>query len=587
MSIVSQEIPVGRSQVSNLWSLLFAFASGLLAILMLLLVLYPIGAMFVRELLPDGAVNVKAFHIVLGAPAFWHAARNTVIVLVASGILSILIGTIFAWLNERTDAQMGFISKFLPVLPLLVPSVAMSIGWIFLAQETSGFLNVFLRWLAGFAGMEITRGPLNISTWGGLIFVYVLHLVPFSYLIVSVAFRNLDPAYEEAARMSGAGRLRVFFRISAASVLPAIMNSALLVTIVGIAMYSVPAIIGSVARIEVLSVMTVHMVRGSYPPRIAEGVVISLVLTVVVLGVWGIQRWMSGKQRHATIGGKAGGTSLVELGVWKWVARIVVLAFVAASTVLPFAALLLVALQPFWSPIVDLTTLSLQHFEKLFQTGITYRALTTSLTLGVVGATIGMIVAAVLMEYARDRGGWRANAVLGIVRLPGAIIHVVLGVGFLIVLGAPPFNLQGTALILLLAYIVIYMPQAATAAGSAIEQVGGELIEAGRMAGAGKGRVFGRVTLPLILPGLAAGWAMIFVVMIGDLTASALLAGTNNPVVGFVILDIWENGLYSALAAFAALISMISTAVVMLVLYLGRGGRSEQAGSFSGRITAN
>lgn len=585
MSLLSQAPAVGRSPSRNLANLLFELASGALAIAMLLLVLYPIGAMFVRELLPHGSLNLQAFRVVLGAPAFWDAARNTLIVLVASGILSILLGTIFAWLNERTDAQMGFVSKFLPVLPLLVPSVAMSIGWIFLAQETSGFLNVFLRWLAGLSGIHMTQGPLNISTWGGLIFVYTLHLVPFSYLIVSVAFRNLDPAYEEAARMSGAGRLRVFFRISSASVLPAILNSVLLVTIVGIAMYSVPVIIGSVARIDVLSVMTVNLIRGVYPPRTAEGVVISLILTVVVLGVWGIQRWMSGKQQHAMIGGKAGGTSLVELGAWKWVARAVVLAFVAASTILPFAALLLVAVQPFWSPYVDLSTLSLQHFQNLFEASITKRALITSLSLGVIGATIGMMVAAVLMEYSRDRGGWRANAVLGITRLPGAVINVVLGVGFLIVLGAPPFNLQGTALILLLAYIVIYMPQAATAAGSAIEQVGGELIEAGRMAGAGKGRVFGRITMPLILPGLAAGWAMIFVVMVGDLTASALLAGTKNPVVGFVILDIWENGLYSELAALAAIISMISTAAVMLVLFFGRGVRPGRSGSFLGRIT--
>lgn len=582
MSIATRNVSAAPAQ-TNLSSLLFEAANGLLALLMLLLVLYPIGAMFVRELLPEGMINIQAFRAVLSSPAFWDAAKNTVIVLAVSGSLSILIGTTFAWLNERTDAQMGFISKFLPVLPLLVPSVAMSVGWIFLAQETSGYLNVLFRGLAGLVGIEMTRGPLNISSWSGLIFVYTLHLVPFSYLIVSVAFRNLDPAYEEAARMSGAGRMRVFLRISSASVLPAIMSSALLVTIVGIAMYSVPVIIGSVARIDVLSVMTVNLVRGVYPPRIAEGVVISLILTTVVLGVWWLQRYMSGRQRHATIGGKAGGTSLVELGGWKWLARGVVLAFVAASTILPFAALLLVALQPFWSPTIDFSMLSLQHFEGLFTAGITKRALTTSLTLGVVGATIGMLIAAILMEYARDRGGWRATTVLGIVRLPGAVINVVLGVGFLIVLGAPPFNLQGTALILLLAYIVIYMPQAATAAGSAIEQVGGELIESARMAGAGKGRVFRRITLPLILPGLAAGWAMIFVVMVGDLTASALLAGTRNPVVGFVILDIWENGLYSALAALSALISIISTAAVMLVLYLGRGSLSGQSG-FSGRV---
>jgi iron(III) transport system permease protein len=586
MSIVSKEPIAGRFRMTAISRLVFETASGLLAILMLLLVLYPITAMFGRELLPGWSVNTRAFINVLGSGAFWDAAKNTLIVLGVSGTISILIGTVFAWLNERTDAQMGFITTFLPVLPLLVPSVAMAIGWIFLAQETSGFLNVFLRWLMGLVGVEMDRGPLDISTWTGLIFVYTLHLVPFSYLIVSVAFRNLDPAYEEAARMSGAGRLRVFLRISSASILPAILNSALLVTIAGIAMYSVPVIIGSTSRIDVLSVMAVHLVRGAFPPRTAEGVVVSLVLTVVVLGVWAIQRRLAAQQRHATIAGKSGGTSLVELGAWKWVARALVLAFVAASMVLPFGALILVALQPFWSPAIDLSTLSLQHFENLFGGGIIKRALLTSLTLGVVGATIGMIVAAILMEYARDRGGWRGNTVLGIVRLPGAVIHVVLGIGFLIVFSGPPFNLHGSMLILLLAYIVIYMPQAATAAGSAIEQVGGELIESGRMAGAGKGRVFRRITLPLILPGLAAGWAMIFVVMVGDLTASALLAGTTNPVVGFVILDIWENGLYSELAALAALISMICTAAVMLVLYFGRSGRTADAGLFSGRLEA-
>lgn len=571
-----------RERSRGIASLLFEIACGVAAVLMLLLVIYPLGAMFVRELLPSGTPNIAAFTYVLGSSAFWEAAGNTVIVLGVSGIISILIGTVFAWLNERTDARMGFFSSLLPVLPLLVPSVAMSVGWVFLAQETSGFINVFLRWIAGLFGVEMRRGPLNISSWAGLIFVYTLHLVPFSYLIVSVAFRNLDPSYEEAARISGAGRLRVFLRVSCASILPAIANSALLVTIVGIAMFSVPAIIGAAARIDVLSVMTVRLIRGVYPARIAEGVVISLILTVVVLGVWALQRRLSMRQRHATIGGKAGGSSLVELGPWRGIARFAVFAFVAASTVLPFGALLLVALQPFWSPSIKLSTLSLQHFQSLFSGGLIYRALTTSLTLGVVGATIGMTVAALLMEYARDRGGWRGNAVLGITRLPGAIINIVLGVGFLVVLGAPPFDLKGTMLILLLAYIVIYMPQAATAAGSAIEQVGGELIESGRMAGAGKGQVFRRITFPLILPGLAAGWAMIFVVMVGDLTASALLAGTTNPVVGFVILDIWENGLYSELAALAALISLICTAAVMFVLFIARGRR---AGLVAGRVT--
>jgi iron(III) transport system permease protein len=583
--VTVQEVRPARPRLlSGLRGRVFGVVSGVLAVIILLLIAYPLGTTFVRVLFPDGVFNSAAFEYVLGSGVFWEAARNTVIVLGSSGLISLVIGTVFAWLNERTDARMGFISNVLPVLPLLVPSVAMAVGWVFLAQETSGSLNVLLRGIASLFGADMKTGPLNISSWPGLIFVYTLHLVPFVYLIVSVAFRNLDPAYEEAARISGARRFRTFVKISASSVLPSIASAALLVTIVGIAMFSVPVIIGSAARIDVLSVMTVRLIRGTFPARIAEGVVISLILSIVVLGLWFVQRRIASRQRHATIGGKAGGTSLVELGPWKWVARVAVFSFIAASTVLPFGALLLVALQPFWSPAIDFTTLSFQHFEDVFGGGIITRSLTTSLTLGVIGATIGIVVAAVLMEYARDRKGWRGNAVLGVTRLPGAITHIVLGVGFLVVLGAPPFGLQGTALILLLAYILVYMPQAATAAGSAIDQVGGELIEAGRMGGAGKGRVFSRITFPLMLPGLAAGWAMIFVVMVGDLTVSALLAGTSNPVVGFVILDIWENGTYSGLAALAAVITVVCTVAVVLVLYLGRGRRRVRSRKASGSV---
>lgn len=554
----------------------FGVVGGLLALGMLLLIVYPLGATVVRVLFPGGMLNVDAFAAVLQSAEFWKAALNTLIVLGTSGLLALVIGTIFAWLSERTDARMGFISKILPVLPLLVPSVAMSIGWIFLAQETSGSLNVALRWLAGLVGIEMQTGPLNISSWPGLIFVYTLDLVPFVFLIVSVAFRNLDPSYEEAARINGAGRLRTFLRISASSVLPAIASAALVVGIAGIGLFSAPTIIGSGARIDVLSTMTVRFIRGTYPPRIAEGVVIGLMMMIVIAALWLVQRKITSRQRHATIGGKAGGSSLVELGRWRGLARTVILAFVAMSTVLPFGALLLVALQPFWSPVINLGALSFQHFEQLFDGGIVTRAITTSLSLGLVGATIGMVIAAILMEYARDRRGWRGSAVLGVTKLPGAITHIVLGIGFLVVLGSAPFNLQGTVVILLLAYLAIYMPQASTAAGSAIDLVGTDLIEAARMSGAGKGRVFRRVTFPLMLPGLAAGWAMIFVVMVGDLTASALLAGTSNPVVGFVTLEIWENGTYSQLAALSALITVICVAAVSLVLYFGRTGQRRE-----------
>jgi iron(III) transport system permease protein len=124
--------------------------------------------------------------------------------------------------------------------------------------------------------------------------------------------------------------------------------------------------------------------------------------------------------------------------------------------------------------------------------------------------------------------------------------------------------------LLLLAYLVLYMPQATFSAAAALAQVGRELSEASLMSGATTGRTFIRVVLPLMRPGLAAAWVLLFVLMSGEITASSMLAGTRNPVVGFVVLDLWTNGSYSALAAFATLMSLITSTVVLGMLAVTR-----------------
>jgi iron(III) transport system permease protein len=159
-----------------------------------------------------------------------------------------------------------------------------------------------------------------------------------------------------------------------------------------------------------------------------------------------------------------------------------------------------------------------------------------------------------------------------VIKLPAAISSMVVAVGFILAFSGPPFNLNGTLLILLLAYVVIYLPQASVAADAASSQIGRELHEASRVSGAGTGRTFRRVSLPLMMPGLAAGWALLFVRMVGDLTASAMLAGNANPVVGFRILDIFQNGSYALLAALATVLTGINLLIVLAVMVVSRRG---------------
>jgi iron(III) transport system permease protein len=143
-------------------------------------------------------------------------------------------------------------------------------------------------------------------------------------------------------------------------------------------------------------------------------------------------------------------------------------------------------------------------------------------------------------------------------------------VGVLLAFSGPPFNLSGTLVLLLMTYIVIHMPEASIAANAAVAQVGKELLEASSTSGATEGRTFREILMPLTLPGMVSGWALLFVLMAGELTASALLAGARNPVIGFVILDIWEQGTFGTLAALAFSFTIITSSIVIIVTWLSR-----------------
>src|SRR5690606_22703080 len=147
-------------------------------------------------------------------------------------------------------------------------------------------------------------------------------------------------------------------------------------------------------------------------------------------------------------------------------------------------------------------------------------------------------------------------------KAPAVIPNIVIAVGFLITFAGPPFHLAGTVLLLLLAFVVMYVPPGSIAANAAIDQVGRDLQEASQVSGASEGRTTWRVTVPLAMPGLLAGWTMVFVHMMGDLSASALLAGVGNPVIGFAILLIWETGSFGTLAAFSAAMCVVIGLVV-------------------------
>jgi len=536
------------------------------ALVLALLAVYPLGLLVTELFWVDGHFSFDAIVNTATMPGLVVIVVDTVIMVIACSLLALAIAAAFAWLNERTDARFGFLTDTLPLLPFMVPPVAGAIGWVLLLSPRAGYVNGIVRALAEPFGISLREGPFDIFSWGGLIFVMALYQVPYAFLMIVSGLRSLDPSLEEQSRISGAGLFETLRRVTLRALGPSIAGAVLLMAWQGFALFSVPAIIGSPAGIEVLAVRIVRLLTFSYPPQVDVALGLSMIVAALVSVTWIVQRKVIDAGRNSAFGGKAHNIRIIRLGAWKWPMRGLMLLYIFAAAIMPLCALIIVSLNGFWSLSIKWGRLSLDAFRtNVFEHPITALSLWNSIVIGAVTATVGILAAALISQYLLRHRSGLARGVDGALKLPAVVSHVVIGVAFVIAFAGPPFHLGGTALILGMVYLVLYLPQALAATDAAVGQVGVELSEASRLAGASDMQTFRRINLPLILGSLVAGWSLMFTRVAGDLTASALLSGTGNPVVGFRILEIYTNGSFAALAALTLVLVAITFAIIAVL----------------------
>jgi len=543
----------------------FSGLAGTIALILGLLIVIPLAEL-IREVF-FGSSAFGQYHIAaaLQNARLPRALANTAIVVGLGGTFAVVVGAVLAWLNERTDARMRRVGDALAILPLMFPIVAGTIGWIFLLAPNAGFLNVQLR--------KFGLGPIDIYSLVGMTFVIGVYAVPIAYLVISSALRDLDPVLEEASKMSGAGNLKTLVRVTLPAVRGAISTAAVLVLMTSIANFTVPALIGLPSGNDMLSSLIYRAAYASFPPRIGDALVVSMFMLVIVQAAVLVDIGIRRRARFATIGGQASQHTLVRLGPWRWVARTGALVYLAVVTVLPLSALVIVSLQRFWSPVVRFDLMSTANYETLLGTGnVLKKSFTASLTLAVVAATVLMLASALLEFNLRRRPGAVTRVMGGVLALPASLPHTVIGIAFLVTLGVGANRLGGTYGLIFLAYLVLLVPQASRTAGTSIAQLGKQTWEASAMSGAGPMRTWLRIVLPLILAGLISGWVLVFTGTLSEISAGVFLSqNSRNPVIGPLILDLWQNsGTYPQLAALALMVAVVQASVVLVARGLSR-----------------
>jgi iron(III) transport system permease protein len=484
-----------------------------------------------------------------------------------TAVFAFVIGAVLAWMNERTNTPFKAVFFALSLIPLVIPGILFTVAWILLASPQIGIINLVLqRWLG------LADAPFDIYSIGGMIWVDGLHYSPMAFLLMSAAFRSMDPALEESATMSGANIFQVAWRVTLRLTWPAIVATILILFVRDIESFEVPALLGLPAGIVVFTA-AIYQAVHRYPSQIGLASAYAVALLVITTaGVYFVSRLSGQGSKYATMTGKGFRPRLIDLGGWRWVAAAAFVLYFLLIVVLPFAVLLWSSFQRFYTvpSAAALQNLTVEPYRFVLSYPNLGRTVLNSVFLSFTAATVVMLVASVIcwiVVKTKLPGRWLLDNVAS---LPIVFPGLVLGLSIMIFYLNVDVGIYGTIWIMLIAYITRFMPYGLRYSTSSMLQIHKELEESAAMSGASWSTSFRRIILPLLKPGLLAGWIYVMIVSIRELSTSILLYSPDTQVVSIVIWELWENGQYVELSALGVLFIITLFVLVLAAQALGR-----------------
>ncbi|MDH3445095.1 MAG: iron ABC transporter permease, partial [Deltaproteobacteria bacterium] len=498
-----------------------------------------------------------------GSREFWRATGSTLYFGVASSLLSFVMGTFLAWIVHRTNTPLARLIGIITLGRIIIPGILITVSWILTASPSIGVLNSLIG----------VRGFFNVYSFWGMVWVHSLEQTPLAYLLLSAALQSMDPRLEEASIVAGAGQWATLRRVSLPLILPAVGATLMLLLIYSVESFEVPLLLGGRAGVRVYTTEIYYNtartptdwgLSSSYSMAI-------LILCAVLLAVY--FHLVRHGERYQTVTGKDFRPRRIDLGRWRYLTCGISLMLIFLITGLPFLVMLYASFlgryqPPSWQVF---QSMGLENYREIFSDPVySLDPLWNSTLVGIGTGTAVMILVAA-MSYFVNKTRLPGRKLLDFFGFaPIAMPSVVLGTAFLWFYLLLPVPVIGTLTIIGLAYITRYMAVSLRFVSTSMLQIHTELEEAAAVAGGRWWRNFFRIYLPLLRPGLMAGWFWVMVHAYRELTIALMLARSQNRTAAVVIYDLWENGSFPQLSAFGVLIFILLIMLVLLGQALGR-----------------
>lgn len=546
--------------------------AGTLLVLLVLVVAPLIGLLNTTLMAGNREAWGDVFASAMSTNLLWRPLGNSILMGVATAVLSTIIGGFLAWVVVMTRIPGRGLLGLLATIPFALPSFALALAW------ESVFRNDLI---GGSTGILMNLGvPIpDWLAWGPVPVAVTLtaHYFSLSFMLIAAALASVNGDLMEAAEMTGASKLRVAKDIALPVVAPAMISGALLAFAEGVSNFVTPALLGLPVRFHTLSTRLYGAISTG---DVSRGYVLSIVLIVVAAMImYASTRVTGGRRSFATITGKGGRSRAIELGPWAWLVGGLAWLVVLFTTIVPGIVLVVSSLTRRTNDFASGFTLHYwvggsdpalaQGQRGILNNPLILQATWNTVLLGV-SVALGAGLLGLLISYVitRSRGPrWLLGTMSVVSFIPFLIPGIALGAAFIAQFGAPigPFpSLYGTFAILVLAGIAATIPFSVRAGTAALSQVSRDVEESAMMAGAGLFRRLGSIIAPLTARGLFTGGVLVFVQMVRDLSLVVLLATPAMPVLAVLTYQYSSENFTQLANAVTVVIAVISVAATIV-----------------------
>ena len=489
----------------------------------------------------------------LASAVLWQPLKNSFICGFFTVLVSVPLGSVLAWLMIRTDLPGKKILGLLVTVPYMIPSWTKALAWLAMFRNSTSGANGFLAGLGIPVPDWLAYGPIAI------VLCMSMHYYAFSYIMVSGALRSINSELEEMGEIQGASKAQILRHITLPLILPSVLSATVMTISKSIGTYGVPANLGN--RIGYYTLATKMRNFIDQGPQ-AVGYAMSIVLVLLAaLIIFSNQRIVGVRKSYATVSGKGGRATLMQLGKAKKPLMVFLMVFLFLAMVVPFFVLIMETFQITTGAGYGPDNLTLYNwigkageidkytnYVGIFRNPNFFSAFWNTIRLTLIASILTAICGQFLGYISsRGRGKWYGDLTEQMVFVPYLMSGIAFSTMYFSMFSRPHFgglmpSLYGTFTLIVLTSVVKHFPFASKSGTANMLSISVELEEAADIAGASFWKRMSSIIVPLAKNGFISGFMLTFISIAKELDLIIIMMTPTTQTMSYLAFTYSQDG---------------------------------------------